>query len=279
VRRGRVLCSKYSCFTATHCNTLQHAATHRSITVRTELALSYLVEIRRSHCKTLQNTATRCNTLQHTCPDRARALYEIWPSPCKTLQDPATHCTVPVRTERELFFEIWPSHCNTKQQTTAHCNTPQHTSTYHNTLQHICLDRVRVFLSNMTESLHLIATKYSTPQHATELCNTPFQTGRELSLKYGGVTTTPCNTLQHTETHCNTLHCACSDRARTFFEIWRSHCNTLQHTTAHCNTQQHTTTRYKTPVRTERELALKNMAGSLQHPATPQQTATHYTTL
>jgi len=35
----------YTCYTATHCNTLQHTATH---------------------CNTLQHTATHCNTLQHT---------------------------------------------------------------------------------------------------------------------------------------------------------------------------------------------------------------------
>jgi len=34
-----------TCYTATHCNTLQHTATH---------------------CNTLQHTATHCNTLQHT---------------------------------------------------------------------------------------------------------------------------------------------------------------------------------------------------------------------
>ena len=60
----------------THCNILQHTATHqaeaqaRICTVQTEL----------TNCNTMQHTATHCNTLQHT------ATY------CNTLQHTATHC-------------------------------------------------------------------------------------------------------------------------------------------------------------------------------------------
>jgi len=41
---------------ATHCNTLQHTATH------CESVLQHTA----THCNTLQHTATHCNTLQHT---------------------------------------------------------------------------------------------------------------------------------------------------------------------------------------------------------------------
>jgi len=40
--------------TATHCNTLQHTATH------------FILSLTATHCNTLQHTATHCNTLQHT---------------------------------------------------------------------------------------------------------------------------------------------------------------------------------------------------------------------
>ena len=53
--------------TATHCNTLQHTATHCT-----------------THCSTLQHTETHCNTLQHTAQHTA--------AHCNTLQHTATHC-------------------------------------------------------------------------------------------------------------------------------------------------------------------------------------------
>ena len=46
----------------THCNTLQHAATHYSALQHTAGASPVIA----THCNTLQHTATHYNALQHT---------------------------------------------------------------------------------------------------------------------------------------------------------------------------------------------------------------------
>jgi len=79
-------------FLPVDCNTLQHAASHRT---------------------TLQLTATHRNTLQHT------ATY------CNTLQ-----CAGMPQHMRELIsYMLTATHCNTLQHTATHCNTLQHTAT------------------------------------------------------------------------------------------------------------------------------------------------------
>jgi len=81
---------------ATHCNPLQHTASHYNTLQHTA-----------THCNTLQHTATRCSTPQHT----RHGLLN-----CNTLQPTATHC-------------------NTLHHTATHCNTLQHTATRCSTLQ------------------------------------------------------------------------------------------------------------------------------------------------
>ena len=75
---------------ATHCNTLQHAATcymlarelAHSEAFHTESCRCNTPQRTATHCNTLQHTATHCNTLQHTAID------------CNTLQHTATHCNI-----------------------------------------------------------------------------------------------------------------------------------------------------------------------------------------
>ena len=72
-------------YTATHCNTLQHAESHCNTPQPTA-----------THCNTLQHTATHCNTLQHTATH------------CNSLPDTATHCST---------LQLTATHCNTLQHT------------------------------------------------------------------------------------------------------------------------------------------------------------------
>ena len=86
---------------ATHCNTLQHTATHS-----TGACLQHTA----AHCNTLQHTATHCNTLL-----------------CNTRQHTATHCS----TLQHTAMQHAAAHCNILQRTATHCSTLQHSATYH----------------------------------------------------------------------------------------------------------------------------------------------------
>jgi len=85
--------------TATHCNTLQHAACTEQINFRGSLSRS-LSQHAATRCNTLQHAATHCNTLQHTATH------------CRTLQD----------TAKTLPQTQTAAHCNTLQHTATHCN-------------------------------------------------------------------------------------------------------------------------------------------------------------
>ena len=100
---SREPCMRHS---ATHCNTLQHAATHRNRTDFSMMSLSVRRNIVATHCNTLQHTTAHCNTLQHT----AKKIHHTAPH-CTTLHYTSTHCTTP-------------------QLTATHCNTLQHTATH-----------------------------------------------------------------------------------------------------------------------------------------------------
>jgi len=103
--------STVSLHTATHCNTLQHTATHgycatpqssldwfkADLSARPDLIHRKIPHS--AHCNTLKHTGTRCNRLQQTATD------------CNRLQQTA-------------------SHCNTLQHTATHCSTLQHTATH-----------------------------------------------------------------------------------------------------------------------------------------------------
>ena len=151
--------------TATHCNTLQHTATHYNRYTSTYL---YVLD---AYAHTLQHTATHCNTLQqihkhilicvgcirvvctrhtqtqacvccihvlYTCVTHIKRLH----THCNTLQHTATQacvCCIHVLYTCVTHIKRLHTHCNTLQHTAAHCNTLQHTATNCNTLQHIVI--------------------------------------------------------------------------------------------------------------------------------------------
>jgi len=111
-RTSHIHCSTLPPHTATHCNTLQHAATHffshhilcdlcskTGLVHSSTCTLCTVTAITATHyvatcCNTKHCVVTRCNTTQHTA-----------------------------------------THCNTLQHTATHCNTLQHNATQCNTLQ------------------------------------------------------------------------------------------------------------------------------------------------
>jgi len=106
--------------TATHCNTVQHSATHCNMwAIVCEIHLCGLS----GDCNTLQHTATHCNTPQHTATH------------CNTLQHTATHCNA---------LQHTATHCNTLQHTATHCNTLQHTAT------HMCAIMCEILLCGLS---------------------------------------------------------------------------------------------------------------------------------
>jgi len=101
---------------ATHCNTLQHTATHCSVPSRA-LGGALCVEgqtlwdrFMATHCNRLQYTSIHCNTLQSegTC-ERA-------------------HCVLRDKRCGTGSWHLTATHCNTLQHTATHCNTLQHTA-------------------------------------------------------------------------------------------------------------------------------------------------------
>ena len=92
--------------TATHCNTLQHAATHCNMNLFTYVTFHTWESISFSSSiiyYTLQHTATHGNTLQHT----------------------ATHCNTTLFTYgtcKKQHTAHTATHCNTLQHTATHCN-------------------------------------------------------------------------------------------------------------------------------------------------------------
>jgi len=206
----------YKQHTATHCNTLQHTATHATC------------------CITLQNTTTHAiyPTKSPTSWSNLPSILQImrtgrywrctgsWAWNCiyviYQFIKSTKYCSKNVHRkvlERHGFVGVklissralaldgvtdlsplicgdGATHCNTLQHTATHCNTLQHTATHCNTLQRT-------------------ATHCNALQHIT----------------------THCNTLQHTAIHYNTLQ-----------QHTATHYNTLQHTTLPCNTLQHTAT-------------------------------------
>ena len=65
-RKGNWIEVFYYLNALTHCNTLQHIATHCNAAWSTPCSTLQHTQHTATHCNTLQNTATHCNTLQHT---------------------------------------------------------------------------------------------------------------------------------------------------------------------------------------------------------------------
>ena len=120
---------------ATHCNTLQHTATHWNVFGE--------VKARHMCCITLQHTATHCNlfgetkarhmccnTLQHTATCLASQRRNIC---VRQANDSSTlhHCVTHFNT-----LQYAATRCNTLQHTATHCTTLHHTAPHCTTLQH-----------------------------------------------------------------------------------------------------------------------------------------------
>jgi len=97
-------------YTATCCNTLQHAATHCNTLQHTVESLRIVLCWRAPymvHCNALQHTTTHCNTLQHTATH------------CSTL---ATHCnTLQHNVEALQIVLCWYSPYMVDLQCVAEC--------------------------------------------------------------------------------------------------------------------------------------------------------------
>ena len=102
---------------ATHCNTLQHAAT-RCNTLHGFFQLQHVSKSKRV-CNTLQHSATSCNTLQHPATP-----YNTLQHPatcCNTLHHPATTSHRRFCTKRDLFHYLtYPRHLNISEETCIH---------------------------------------------------------------------------------------------------------------------------------------------------------------
>ena len=97
---------------ATHCNTLQHIATHCN-----KPSACYLhaqQQMPATQYNTLQHTSTPCNSIQHSSHV---ILIFATANSCNTVQ-PQSHASATANSN------------NTPQHTATHCNIPQHTATH-----------------------------------------------------------------------------------------------------------------------------------------------------
>ena len=123
ILRGCEMCA------ATHCNALQHTATH-CISVNTRLFSHKETYI----CSTLQHTATHCNMLQHNAHKEFGFVICVNK---RSIQS------------KDIYI------CSTLQHTATRCNTLQHTATYYNTLRHNAIPSVKRDLHRCQETNEL----------------------------------------------------------------------------------------------------------------------------
>jgi len=105
----------------THCNTLQHTATHSKMKECFPKHTCQCTYTRVSNTIT-KRTATRCNTCMF-----AMHMCLLFAAHCDAQHHSAIHCNA---------LQHTATHCNTLQHIATHCNTLQHTATHCNTLQH-----------------------------------------------------------------------------------------------------------------------------------------------
>jgi len=131
---------------ATHCNTLQHTATHINVALRRVWVSkgSTLTTLQQAHtqCESLQHTATHCNTLQHTATWHSR------------------------ESEWAKARNIPP--CSIHTHSMSHCNTLQHTATRND----VALKRVRVSKGSKHNTLQHTHTPRESLQHTAPHCTT-----------------------------------------------------------------------------------------------------------
>jgi len=191
--------------TATHCITLQHAATNCNTDTET-ISQSAYQDVTRYDINILQHAEARCNTLQHAAT-HCNAGSEAIVSPARQ-----------VVTRYDIYIlQHTATKCNTRQHTATHCNTLQHTATHCNTDTEAIVSPARQ-----------VVTRYDTGklQHAATHCDTLQRTA------------TRCNTLQHRyRSHCLACTSSCH---KVLYIHTATHCNTLQHAATHCNTDTET---------------------------------------
>jgi len=98
--------------TTTHCNTLQHTATHKCYATACVRRRGWKTRSQNAttHCSILQHIAIHCNTLQHTTTHKYYATTCVRRRGWKTRSQNAT------------------THCDTLQHTATHCSTLQYTA-------------------------------------------------------------------------------------------------------------------------------------------------------
>jgi len=203
-------------YTASNCNTLQHAATQalqgKEITIHGNGT--------HTHSKLLQLTATHCKSLQHWhC--RARKPPFTATAHMNTLQAIASHCN-------QLQHIATKSICAncTHTHTATHYNALQHTATHCNALQHTATQALQgkdiTIYGNGEASRSLL-----------QCCCSVVAVLLQASRSFQYVDDLVAGDLQH---HCNntatTLQQHCNNTAKHGNNI-ATHCNPLQLTARH----------------------------------------------
>jgi len=249
--------------TMSHCNTLQHTATHFSL--HTHLQTLLLLPYAPSGMCILKNQLYNhfvyyisvarwllrivfplfllcCRTLVPTRRTRSaepsksrRHLWNIkWRvqvagtmSNCITLKHTATHCKIHCNSSNDE--SEWQKQC----LTATHCNILQHTATHCNTL-----NRTRAHCNTQNDRYNVSL------QHAATHCilqHTKTHQTTSRSHRYNFSLLHTETHLQHTATRCNTP----TDKSRGVTGAMPP-CNTPEHTAAHATHCKHTRTNYST---------------------------------
>ena len=133
-----MLLNKQFVTAATHCNTLQHPATHRNTLIAVELLSHSVLAV---CCNVLQCFAVYCRCSYVGNMQCVAVSCKVC---CSVLQRVAACCSVLMRLvrrvcragqtcESQLIYHT-QTHVCTLQHTATHCNTLQHIATHCNTL-------------------------------------------------------------------------------------------------------------------------------------------------
>jgi len=186
--------------TASHYNTLQHAATHCNTLQyqphsKGQELCKWGREVTATYCNTLEYTATHCNTLQHTATH------------CMTLEHTATSAAF----KKATILEVRDGgNCNTLQHTTTQhtatpCNIRQHAA-IHYTISRMCCTVLKCVAVCCSALLCVAATSLTTGLQGGK---TPVSEWVRC-LQHTAIN---CNTRQQTATYCNKLQHPASSAA------------------------------------------------------------------
>ena len=131
VKHLHKLCRIYK-FATSHCNTLQHTATHIISHTATHICTSHIActNVQRNKCKSRMSHIQMQHVTHLYKPNR---IYKCATSHCNTLQHTATHCNTLQHTYTQTISHIQMRHV-TLHHTATHCNT--HYITHCNTHIH-----------------------------------------------------------------------------------------------------------------------------------------------